>query len=410
DQAARNANDGISLAQTADGALASISSNLQRIRELSVQSANATNSASDRASLQLEVTQLTQEINRVATQTSFNGTNLLDGTFSNKVFQVGANANETITLSGISSARTSDLGASYKATKTGAATTATALTAGALSLNGVNIQAAAAGTAAGQDATSAWAVAQAINGSQGAVLATANATAVTGATITAFTSVTDLVINGVAVGASTAGSDAATQGVNVAAAINQVSAASGVTATTDGAGKITLTAADGRNILVAGGAAATDGLTAATTYGTVSLSTNSTTAAGSSIVIAGTAPANGGFTAGTTASALSGTAIANIDISSVAGANTALASVDAALGAVDSARASLGAIQNRFSSTVANLQSTSSNLSDSRSRIQDADFAQETANLSRAQVLQQAGTAMIAQANQLPQQVLQLLR
>ena len=229
DQAARNANDGISLAQTADGALASISSNLQRIRELSVQSANATNSASDRASLQLEVTQLTQEINRVATQTSFNGTNLLDGTFSNKVFQVGANANETITLSGISSARTSDLGASYKATKTGAVTTSTALVSGALSLNGVNIQAAAAGTGSGQDATSAWAVAQAINGSQGAVLATANANAVTGGAITAFTSITDLVINGVAVAATTAGADADTQGANVIAASNQVSAASDVT-------------------------------------------------------------------------------------------------------------------------------------------------------------------------------------
>jgi len=129
-----------------------------------------------------------------------------------------------------------------------------------------------------------------------------------------------------------------------------------------------------------------------------------------SITIAGSAPATAGLTAGTTASALTGTALSLVDISSVTGANTALASVDSALSAISSARASLGAVQNRFSSTISNLQTTSENLSASRSRITDADFAQETANLSRAQVLQQAGTAMIAQANQLPQQVLTLLR
>src|SRR3954471_18875947 len=114
-QAARNANDGISLAQTAEGALASVSDNLQRIRELSVQSANATNSASDRASLQLEVAQLTAEINRVATQTAFNGTNLLDGTFASKNFQVGANVGQTISVASIASARTTDLGKYYSA-------------------------------------------------------------------------------------------------------------------------------------------------------------------------------------------------------------------------------------------------------------------------------------------------------
>ena len=109
-QAAQNANDGISLSQTADGALSSVSDNLQRIRELAVQSANATNSSSDRASLQLEVTQLQAEIDRVATQTQFNGTNLLDGSFTAKAFQVGANAGQTITVSSIASARSSALG------------------------------------------------------------------------------------------------------------------------------------------------------------------------------------------------------------------------------------------------------------------------------------------------------------
>ena len=409
-QAARNANDGISLAQTAEGSLASVGDNLQRIRELSVQSANATNSGSDRASLQQEVSQLVAEINRVATQTSFNGTNLLDGTFANKVFQVGANAGQTISVGSIADARTSSLGASYKANVAGGATTATALTAGALTLNGTSIEAATAGTAAGQAATSAFAVAQAINGSQGAVVATANATSYTGAAPAASGAIAanSFAINGVNIGAVAAGGTVPLQGANVAAAINQVSAASGVTASADSTtGAITLTAADGRNVDVSGTVTNT-GLTVQTNYGSVSLATNSTAA--TSIVIGGTAPTSVGLTAGTTASALTGTSLSNIDISTVAGANTALASVDSALSAVSTSRAALGAIQNRFSSTIDNLHTTSENLSASRSRIQDADFAMETANLSRAQVLQQAGTAMIAQANQLPQQVLALLR
>jgi flagellin len=413
-QAARNANDGISLAQTAEGSLASIGDNLQRIRELAVQSANATNSASDRASLQQEVSQLVSEINRVATQTSFNGTNLLDGTFASKSFQVGANAGQTIAITSIGSARASDLGANYTASYTGGVQTGTALVAGALTINSVSIQAASAGTAAGQAATSAWATAQAINSSQGSVLATANATSVTaGGAPSTFLALAagDLTINGVAVGAVAAGGAAPAQGANVAAAINLVSAASGVTATASAAGILTLTASDGRNIVVGNANAnglSGSGLSAATTYGTVTLSTSNT--ASTAIVVGGSVSGAGGIATGTTAAALTGTSLSNIDISTVGGANTALASVDAALSAISSSRASLGAIQNRFSSTIQNLQTTNENLTASRSRIQDADFAQETANLSRAQVLQQAGTAMVAQANQLPQQVLALLR
>ena len=410
-QAARNANDGISLAQTAEGALGSISGNLQRIRELSVQSANATNSATDRAALQQEVSQLVSEIDRVGSQTQFNGINLLDGTFSSQNFQVGANANQTIAISSLSSARSSALGASYTASVTGSAVTATALVSGALTLNGQSIQAAVAGSGNGQTAASGFAVAAAINASQGTVVATANATSVTGAAPAASGAIAAnaFQINGVNVGAIAAGGSVPLQGANVAAAINLVSAASGVTASVNGGtGAVTLTAADGRNIDIAGTITNT-GLTVATTRGTVSLSTNSPTSS-AGITIAGTAPANGGFTAATTAGTLTGAALSVVDISSVSGANTALASVDAALTLINSERAKLGAIQNRFSSTVENLQVTSENLSASRSRIQDADFAEETAMLSRAQVLQQAGTAMIAQANQLPQQVLQLLR
>jgi flagellin len=409
-QAARNANDGISLAQTAEGALASTGANLQRIRELAVQSANATNSASDRAALQQEVAQLVSEIDRVGAQTQFNGINLLDGTFASQQFQVGANANQTIAISSLNSARSTALGVSYTATVTGGAVTATALVAGAVTINGNSIQAATAGAAAGQTAASAWAVAQAINGSQSTVVATANATTVTGGNPAAAGAIAAnaFQINGINIGAIAAGADVPGQGANVAAAINLVSAATGVTATAAAGGAVTLTAADGRNIDIAGTVTNT-GLTVATTRGTVTLTnTDATTTTG--ITIAGTAPANGGFTAATTVGSATGAALSVLDISTVSGANTALASVDAALKQVNSERAKLGAIQNRFSSTISNLQTTSENLSASRSRIQDADFAAETAMLSRAQVLQQAGTAMIAQANQLPQQVLQLLR
>ena len=410
-QAARNANDGISLAQTAEGSLASVSDNLQRIRELSVQSANATNSTSDRASLQLEVTQLVAEIDRVATQTSFNGTNLLDGSFTAKAFQVGANAGQTITVSSIGSARSTALGAAYTASVTGTATT-TALAAGDLTINGAAINASVATGIAGQAATSAYSIAQAINSSQGAVVASANSVSVAGgAAPSAFSTVAAgaVTINGVSVGSFT-GTTTATQGIAFAAAVNLISASTGVTASASVAGLVTLTAADGRNIDTTGTTAATTGTFAASTKGTITLKTSSPTAALSDITISGANVAYAGLTAATTASALTGVTLAATDISTVAGANAALASVDAALSVISTSRASLGAIQNRFSSAISNLQTTSENLSASRSRIQDADFAQETANLSRAQVLQQAGTAMIAQANQLPNQVLTLLR
>ena len=242
------------------------------------------------------------------------------------------------------------------------------------------------------------------------MLATANPTVLTGAVPTTFTATAAgaITINGIGLGAVAAGGSAPAQGANLAAAINAVSAASGVTATSSATGALTLTASDGRNVILAGAGVtiANTGVSVGTTRSTVSLSTTAT----AGITIAGSAPANGGFTAGTTPSTLTGTALSVIDISTVSGANTALVSVDAALSQINSERAKLGAIQNRFSSTIENLGISAENQSAARSRIQDADFAAETALLSRAQVLQQAGTAMIAQANQLPQQVLQLLR
>ena len=413
-QAGRNANDGISLAQTAEGALSSIGDNLQRIRELSVQSANATNSSSDRASLQLEVTQLQSEIDRVATQTQFNGLNLLDGSFTSKAFQVGANVGQTINVASIASARSSALGVYQGFNLTNQSIGTANNTAAALT---VTVGSGAA-VALGSVAVDAKAVAAAINnGNVAGLTATANATTVAAGTSTAAASAAGtatFTVNGLAISIAGVNGAGALSGNRASAvsAINAQSAATGVVATDTGAG-VSLAAADGRNISLAfaagtftGSAAADFGLVStALTGGTVNVGYVAPTGTTGNVVFAQAS----GF-ASTTAIASTGTAVGAIDISTTNGANAALSSVDAALTTVNSARASLGAVQNRFSSTIENLQTTGENLTASRSRIQDADFAMETANLSRAQVLQQAGTAMIAQANQLPSQVLTLLR
>jgi flagellin len=320
-QAARNANDGISLAQTAEGAYGEIANNLQRIRELAVQSANATNSTTDRTVIQSEVSQLLQEIDRVANQTSFNGVKLLDGSFTSAVFQVGANANETVSISSLQDANIAALASVTAASGQSSAVTAidtlTATAAGALVINGVDIITGAAGTSqqrVGQ-------VVDAIN----------NNSQTTGVS---------------------AAFDTATNRIVLTSAASIV-----VTGTDDGS-------------LTGFNAAGTDGDgTAATTTG-----------------------------------------IGTLSVAGYAGAQLAIQQVDSALDQVNTARASLGAIQNRFTSVVANLQTASENLSASRSRILDADFAAETANMTRAQILQQAGTAILAQANAVPQNVLSLLR
>ena len=406
-QAARNANDGISLAQTAEGSLGSIGSNLQRMRELAVQSANATNSTSDRAALQQEVTQLAAEIDRVATQTQFNGTNLLDGSFSAKQFQVGANAGQTIAISSIASARGTSLGTyqGFSLANQAIGTASNTAAAQSVTVGGVT-------TSLGSIANDAKSIASAVNASGVSGLsATANAATIAGVTGgTAGTAAANVfTLNGIAITVAGTTSVASNQ-ANVVAAFNAQSSVTGVVAQDTGSG-VSLTSADGRNITLAlttaGGGAdeASFGLAAgATTGGSVNISYKAPPGTSGSVTF------TGAFNPGSTAIAATGTAVNAIDISSVAGANSALDAIDAALTTVNSSRASLGAIQNRFMSTIENLQTSSENLSASRSRIQDADFASETANLSRAQVLQQAGTAMIAQANQLPQQVLSLLR
>lgn len=416
-QATRNANDGISLLSTAEGAVGEVTSILQRVRELSVQAASDTNSATNRATIQEEITQLTSEVDRIATTVEFNGTKLLDGTFTAKKLQVGAFANQTISVD-FTSIRTSTLG--QVATNTSTAVTA-ALASGDVLINGTNVGASSTDSTSTVNATgSAIAIANAINTVSGTtgVTAAANATVVTGtAAVGAVTldgSADKLTINGVNIGAvnvSANDSDGALRN-----AINAATNATGVVASLDGSNKLVLTAADGRNvdIQVASTAAnttalalnfaATDALTNAGDHrGTVTLTGDK------AFAIAGATVASAGLTAGNVALDTT-TAINSINVTTQVGANTAITRIDSALRQINKNRASIGAITNRLESTVSSLQSIAENLSASDSRIRDADFAAETASLTRNQILQQAGVAILSQANAVPQAALTLLR
>ena len=440
--AMRNANDGISLAQTAEGALSSVGNNLQRIRELAVQSRNATNSKEDRAALDAEVQQLKSEITRIAQQTSFNGTQLLDGSFTNMAFQVGANQGQTIDVSAIVNANVDALGEwnsvtqpagaeSFEAadgTKAGASGKASASVddkgleaAGATNnwkINGVSVSFVTA-----EDATTPGNVDSAATQTNlNKALKDAGLDSVFTANVTAGAVKIEAKVEGTMVPPKIEGINAAgtlTQvagtskddktyaaadfkingttinvGVTVGSvnrmndmveAINAQSKATGVTASVDG-GKLKLTTEN--NLKIEVGSATGPTKDAAGLLKELGLTEMSKVA--------------------TPASQQTG--FKNLDISTVAGADNAILAMDAALKAINGARATLGAIQSRFETTVSNLSVNSENLSASRSRIMDADFAAETANLSRTQILQQAGTAMVAQANQLPQQVLKLLQ
>ncbi|RJF98610.1 flagellin [Noviherbaspirillum saxi] len=619
-QAARNANDAISLAQTAEGALSGMSDNLQRLRTLAVQSANATNSDSDRATIQTEVASLVAEIGRVAQTTEFNGIKLLDGSFTSQAFQVGANANQTISIS-MDNASTSKLGSTQASSLT-ASNNGTALASADLTINGVAI---GASVAASDNASTAGASSSAISkaaainaaSAQTGVTAKADVNTVAGASMTGTAGTGTITINGKTSGTITLGTDTAANRTAVISAINAMSGQTGVVATdtgADGSG-ISLAAADGRNVAVSFSSAsgtftsATTGVTSGTGYGTYTLSStkaitvsgaasklanagvtagtyatqtayasttaNTTTAAfasgdiklngviiGASLAASDkssttdqaksaiskaaainavssqtgvTATANattvsgaamtgaagtgtftingvttdlvtvttdaqasrtavinainaksgqtgvvavdggadssgvtliaqdgrnvaltasqssgsfasattgvtltattyGTFTlnsaksfkveagstasmsslgmlnAGTYGAGKSGQALSTIDVSTASGANDAITAIDNAISTINTSRANLGAIQNRFTSTISTLQSTSENLTAAKSRITDADFAAETANMTRGQILQQAGTAMLAQANGLPNGVLALLR
>ena len=433
-QAVRNANDGISLAQTAEGALQESSDILQRIRELAVQSANDSNSASDRVNLQKEVSQLQQELNRIANTTTFNNTELLDGTFSSKLFQVGTEANQTISVS-ISGAAATQMGeqAMTSNTHVGTALAGAADISGGNGVAGQNLVVngdASSGNLTVVAGDAASDIASLING----------ATGTTGVSATARTEVLldnlqDAGLVSFTLSSSNSGGTVGTATVvsatvtttdltALADAINDVSATTGVTATlTDNKAGITLTSENGDNINIlnaTSGAAAggnmfdVGGVTlvednggggeadSIVVGGQVSFSSNS------SYVVTSDDGGNTVLSAASVSSSLS--SVADIDISTQSGSNSALNVVDQALSYISDIRSTLGAIQNRFEHVVANLQNVSENVSAARSQIVDADFAAETANLTKAQILQQAGVAMLAQANMLPQTVLTLLQ
>ncbi|MCL7945078.1 flagellin [Marinobacter sp. ATCH36] len=424
--AQRNANDGISLAQTAEGALEETVNSLQRIRDLALQAANGTNSASDRASLQEEVDQLVSEVDRIATTTQFNGQNILDGSFDGEQFQVGANANQTISVS-IGDAQADALGANATVTSTGttladdvAAATITGNAALDLSINGTAISTQSDGVSTAGDSGSALAFANAINAVAGTtgVTAEANATETNLGAITAETAgidAGDFTINGVNISVSEV-TNGDTSG-SLRDAINTVSNQTGVKASLNDSNELVLSAEDGRNIAFGGTGAADSAIFANLdasggaidniVTGTVSLDSDESFEITADQADAGVQ--GQGFSSGTQALDTSNS-IGNIDISSVTGANDAIANIDRALDTVNSLRGTLGATQNRFESTITNLATTSENLSAANSRILDADFAAETAKLSKSQVLQQAGISVLAQANARPQQVLSLLQ
>jgi len=420
-QAISNANDAVSEAQTAGGALSTIVNNLQSIRTLAVESANGSNSAGDRAALDQQVQQQIAEITQIASQTTFNGASVLNGTSGTTTYQVGANVGDTISINLAQGVGANQIG--QTATSTGAAVSANSLTGSNLTIavgtgTAVAIGASVTGTAAGQTASSAYAKVQAINAAGVAGLTASANTTVTGAAAfsnivgsSAATSTYALTINGVAIYATgtTVGAGTTLTGSAVANQINLFASQTGVTASLTTTGALSLNASDGRDINVteAVGAGVTGGTgsgVAAATKGTINLS------AAQNIAIAGSASADLGFAAGGQSISLGNATLANQNVLTVTGANATIQSVDAALATVSSFQSTLGAIQDRFTEAVSNLQSTSQNLTQSRSTIQDADFAQETANLTQAQVLEQAGISVLAQANQQPQLILKLLQ
>jgi len=448
--AVRNANDGISIAQTAEGALQQSTNILQRMRDLALQSANGSNSSADRDSLQKEVGQLKTELDRIATTTSFGGQKILTGGFKGVAFQVGSNANETISVS-VASAQTKDLGkintVSYAGFAFGGVGTADNTAAAASSkvgaqnltfsttTNGVaktSIVGVSAGDSAGDIAaeinTNVSGVQAAarttvrLNFADLASVADAIGISVNGQTLTTFT-------------ATVAATDDAVVAGSFASQITTNSALSGLKVVDNGDGTLDLIDESGADISIGVTAANNAALTVVgrnydntadvgATAATLDAANEDIVATGDirfttqrpsdSFSLTTSNTTTGGFA--TVGTAQAGTVaeltdrISDVDISSVKGAQDAISLIDSALAQIDANRSDLGAVQNRFENTIANLQNISENVSAARGRIQDTDFAAETANLSKNQILQQAGTAILAQAKQLPQAVLSLLQ
>lgn len=453
-QASRNAADAISLSQVGEGALQEVTNNLQRMRELSIQSANATNTSEDRASLDAEYQQLLAANDQLAKNTSFNGRNVLDGSLGNATFQVGANVGETISVDVSSSMRGTDIGqvatsnlAFASATQSSTGLNFAALTPDSISLGSGEILIGGVAIGAATDAAnglgdgSAAQIATAINALTGThgVTATAGAATATitsanfGSALTFVDAGTDdtlgytLQINGTQIAAQNETPTITTQS-DLISLINSKASTTGVSATLLSNNDIQLTAADGRNIEVGqeisgstsgdtdtvtgffgntlSAAAAISAARSDTFKGDIDLVSNSqitvTDVTGNETFFSGIADAG--------TQTIDAAAIGSSNVLTVSDANSSIRRIDQAIRDVDTLRGTFGALQTRFESTIASLSTSAENLSAARSRIQDTDFALETASLTRAQILQQAGTAMLAQANSSPQSVLSLLQ
>ena len=452
--AQRNANDGISMAQTAEGALQSSTDILQRMRELSLQSANGSNSKEDREALQKEVTALQTELTRIADTTTFGGQKLLNGDYGTQQFQVGSDSNQTIGVT-LNSAAAEDIGLRGKgfdldaiAGFSGASETAKTFKA----TDSLSV------TAGGQTNTidlttgmSAADLAGQFNSTEGVfgVGATTQVAVGSFATDTTGGDVVTLNVSGVEISATmVAGADNDAQVTALKNAIDPATtealAAKGITASVDpdsdllvftntsgenidvtmeiaeggtdaGGASGTVSAYDGADALPLGAvttAAATDATASKTAIVTGRLDVSNAVLDSdfSTLSVTGTGDLNG---AGTTNATLDTTtslsSVATIDISTAGGSQSAIDVIDAALRQIGNERAELGATQNRFSQTISNLANVQENASASRSRIMDTDYATETAHMTKNQILQQAGTSILSQANQIPQAAISLL-
>jgi flagellin len=454
--AIRNANDGISMAQTAEGAMQESTTILQRMRDLSIQAANATNSTVDRNAIQQEVVQLKSELNRIADTTTFGGSKLLDGSFGNQLFQVGSQANETIGIA-INSAQTDDLGSArltLDGTQLGVASAAAANADAAIA--GLDLGAATENLTIDGINSATVAISQADTAAEMAARINAEFTP-TGVQADARTSlVLDNFTNlnaGDGISFTLSNGDLNDEANDssiisftstgiisddmelLANKINETANALGIGAKFESTGDIAgtgpalkLTSETGNDIVISGlandSAVTTFDMTGRNyddsefvgTSATLDSSGNNAAAVRGQIQLDSTV----GFSvtsdstdeilgSGTTASRSIEISVDAIDLTTIEGAQSAISIIDGALAKIDRNRASLGAIQNRLSSTISNLSSVSESSSAARSRIRDTDFASETAELTRNQILQQAGTTILAQANQIPQAALSLL-
>ena len=383
-QAAQNANGGVSLAQTASGAMQEITNDLQSMRDLAVESLNATNSSGDRTDLNAQFQQLMNDINSVSSQTQFNGVTLLDGTFQGATFQVGANAGQSITIGAISSASSTAIGNYYN---------------GKTDVGGATVSLASGATMAGASAAATGGTYSASGLSGSADLGTA----VDGASVSLSVNVdgTSYTTNSI-----TLTGTASTDLKSIAAGINQaLSSAGGIVATVNSGGTA---------IVLSGTAAAGAGhVVGFSVASATDASGNSVTAGANTLKdlgvdnsdLVGTYKTSGGTATSSGVQYLSGLNVKTVDNS-----NLTLISIDNALQQMATSSANLGAYQNRFQAAITGLNTDATNLSAAKSSIVDADYAQATSNLSKAQILQQAGTAMVAQANMIPQNILSLLQ